>query len=497
MVMRLSTPNIIPNFQQHLTPFRNFFNTRIALFSKNMMDSFQKSNVSFPANFVWGAGTSAYQVEGAATPQDRGQNVWDSFCRQPGAVQFADSGDQACDHVHRFREDVALMRQIGLRAYRFSISWARVLPHGVGAPNEAGVSFYDALVDELLAADIEPWITLFHWDYPQALYDRGGWLHSESSSWFADYTRVVVERLSDRVQHWITINEPQCFVCFGHGDGTNAPGVKLSIAEQLTAVHNTLLAHGRAVTVIREVAKTPPQIGWAPVAVTSSPASDKSTDIEAARQATMEISSETLWNNIWYNDPLFFGNYPESGLRIFGDDVPKFSQSDRDCIAQPIDFLGLNIYTATRVEASDTGEPSEIPFSPGAPRSAFDWPVVDDCLHWGALFHAERYQVPIVITENGMANIDWVSQDGCVHDPQRIDYTRRHLLSLSEAIADGVDVRGYFHWSIMDNFEWAEGFNKRFGLIHVDFESQERTLKDSAHWYQKVIETNGGCLRED
>lgn len=453
-----------------------------------------KNSAKFPTDFIWGAGTSAYQIEGAANEADRGASVWDTFCRRPGAIRYGDSGDTACDHVHRFREDVALMQQIGLQAYRFSISWPRVLPQGAGSPHEAGLSFYDALVDALLDAGIEPWVTLFHWDYPQALYDQGGWLNPKSADWFADYTRVVVERLSDRVQHWITLNEPQCFICFGHGDGTNAPGVKLSIAEQLTATHHALLAHGRAVSVIREVAKKPPQVGWAPVAVTSVPVAAGQRHIDAARRATMELPKPTLWNNTWYNDPVFFGHYPEDGLKAFGAEVPKYQDSDLETIAQPVDFLGLNIYTATRVEASGTGEPHEVPVPPGAPRSAFDWPVVEDSLRWGATFHAERYQKPIVITENGMANVDWVATDGHVHDPQRIDYTRRHLQALRQAIDGGVDVRGYFHWSIMDNFEWAEGYNKRFGLIHVDFETQARTLKDSAYWYQKVIETNGAAV---
>jgi len=450
-------------------------------------------STTFPEGFLWGAGTSAFQIEGAAASEERGQSVWDTFCRRPDAIRYGDTGDTACDHVNRFRDDVALMQQLGLHAYRFSISWPRVLPAGTGKINQAGLGFYDSLVDELLAAGIEPWITLFHWDYPQQLYNQGGWLNPKCVEWFADYTRVVVERLSDRVRHWITINEPQCFLHFGHGDGSNAPGDRLPLAEQLTAAHHVLLAHGRSVQVIREAAKTEPLVGWAPVGITSTPVTDSEEDINAARRATMDVPKQDLWNDTWFNDPVFFGHYPAEGLSTYGSNVPEFPDSDMKTIAQPVDFLGLNIYSATIVKA-DNDNPhgyAEVPFPPGTPRTAFDWPVVEDCLYWGTRFHGERYQVPIFITENGMANIDWVAVDGTVRDPQRIDYTARHLRGLHRAIADDTDVRGYFHWSLLDNFEWAEGYGKRFGLTHVDFVTQQRTPKASATWYAEVIHSNG------
>jgi len=452
--------------------------------------------VTFPQGFLWGAATSSYQIEGSPTNAGGGPGVWDTFCQRPGAIRYGDSGDTACDHVNRFREDVGLMREMGLKAYRFSLSWPRLLPEGVGTPNEAGLAFYDALVDELLEANIDPWITLFHWDYPQVLYDRGGWLNPESVRWFADYTRLVVERLSDRVQNWFTINEPQVIIHLGLAEGIHAPGVKLSLEEQLLATHHLLLAHGRSVQVIREVAKTPPRIGWAPVGVTKSPACRRTSDaeaatVEAARQATMDICEPNLWNNTWYNDPVFFGHYPEEGLRTFGKSLPEFSADDFEIISTPIDLLGLNIYFSTPIEPDEGGGYREKDFPPGYPRTAFDWPVVEECLYWGARFHHERYQVPIYITENGLANIDWVAADGKVHDPQRIDYFTRHLSRLNQAISDGADVRGYFHWSLLDNFEWAEGYGKRFGLIHVDFNTQKRTPKESAAWYSEVIKANG------
>lgn len=456
-----------------------------------MSEQTNPRNVEFPESFLWGVGTSAYQVEGAAKDQGRGASVWDAFCETEGKVRYGDTGSVACDHVNRFREDVALMKAIGLQAYRFSVSWPRVLPAGTGEVNAAGLKFYDQLVDELLAAGIQPWVTLFHWDYPQALYDQGGWLNPKTVDWFADYVRVVVEKLSDRVQHWITLNEPQCFLHFGHGDGTNAPGDRLPLADQLLAAHHVLLAHGRAVQEIREVARQKPSIGWAPVGIVKSPVDSDKRTIDLASVATMDVPERTLWNNTWFNDPVFFGHYPEAGLDRYGKVVPAFTASDMETIAQPVDFLGLNIYTAQPVEADGKGGAREIPFSSGAARSAFDWPVVEDSLYWGARFHAQRYNVPIIITENGMANIDWVAEDGHVHDPQRIDYTRRHLRHLARAIKEGVDVRGYFHWSLLDNFEWAEGYGKRFGLVHVDFETQHRTLKDSAIWYQQLIRSNG------
>ena len=340
----------------------------------------------FPPDFVWGIGTSAYQIEGSSGAADRGESVWDVFCRREGAVVNGDSGEIACDHVNRFRNDVALMRQIGVGSYRFSIAWPRVIPLGEGTPSDSGLAFYDALVDELLASNIEPWATLFHWDFPQALFQRGGWLNSESVDWFAKYTRVVVERLSDRVEHWITLNEPQCFLGFGHGDGTNAPGLKLPLADQLTAAHHALLAHGRAAEVIRETAKTAPTIGWAPVGIVKAPISNLQADIDAAEKATMDVPAESLWNNAWFNDPVFLGEYPEAGLRRYGDSVPAYTATEMQTIAQPVDFLGLNIYTAQHVKAGVAGD---LPVVPGAPRSAFDWPVVDDSLYWGRALSCE------------------------------------------------------------------------------------------------------------
>jgi beta-glucosidase len=461
--------------------------------------------MDFPDDFTWGVAAAAYQIEGASATDGKGESVWDMFCKQPGKVLDGHTGDVACDHYHRYREDVGLMREIGAQAYRFSVSWPRVMPAGTGKINEVGLDFYDRLVDEICAAGIRPWATLFHWDYPYELFCRGGWLNRDSAEWFADYTKVVVERLSDRVQHWITLNEPQCFIGFGHALGTNAPGLKLGLAECLRAGHHVLLAHGKSVQVLRANALLPATIGWAPVGVTSVPASESIEDIAAARAsmgsthggdaASMGMHAN-LWSNTWWGDPVVFGNYPEDGIAAAGSAMPSFPDEDLKIISQPIDFYGANIYSGTLIKADKDGNPLRVPHPMNTPISAFKWPIVPDSLRWGPTFLHERYRLPVIITENGISLSDWPSMDGTVADPQRIDFLIRYLGALQVAINGGVDVRGYFPWSIMDNFEWAEGYKQRFGLIHVDYETQRRTLKDSANWYRDVIRSNGRILRQ-
>jgi beta-glucosidase len=448
----------------------------------------------FPKSFIWGAASSAYQIEGAAEQDGRGLSVWDEFCKRPGAIHLNQTGTVACDHYNRYKEDVALLRSMGLQAYRLSVSWPRVLPHGVGRINDAGLAFYDRLVDELLAAGIQPWVTLFHWDMPEELYKRGGWLNRESAGWFAEYAGVVIDRLSDRVQNWLTLNEPQVFINLGHLDGKHAPGARLSFRECLQASHHALLAHGSAVQVMRARAKKPIKIGWAPVGHVTCPADKDAKTIDAARVAMFNVTRRDFWNNSWFADPVCLGHYPADGLELFADDAPKIEASDMRTICQPLDYYGLNIYSGSEVRAGPEGEPIDIPAPPGAPITTFRWLIRPEVLYWGPRLIHERYRLPIVITENGMANVDFVDLDGKVQDPQRIDYTRRHLLELARAIDDGCDIRGYFHWSVMDNFEWAEGYKERFGMIHVDYASQRRTLKESAHWYRNVIASGGANL---
>ena len=449
---------------------------------------------SFPANFTWGAAAAAYQIEGAWDADGKGPSVWDMMTEQRGKVWDGHTGRTACDHYHRYPADVALMKAMGLQAYRLSVCWPRVQPAGVGAVNTKGLDFYDRLVDELLAAGIQPWVTLFHWDYPYELFLRGGWLNSESPHWFADYTEIVVDRLSDRVSNWITLNEPQCFVGMGHLTGEHAPGLKLGIAEVLLAGHHALKAHGLAVQVIRARAQSTPAVGWAPVGCISHPASDSPADAEAAMRVMSEVYPDNLWNNRWWGDPPVHGHYPEEGLRVYGKLAPKVRPGDMETICQPLDFYGCNIYQSSAVRAGRDGRPEMAVPPVGHPHTHFLWRVSPEALYWGPKFLAEQYKLPVVITENGLSHCDWVGVDGRVRDGGRIDFLKRYLRELDRAIADGVDVRGYFHWSIMDNFEWAEGYKHRFGLVHVDYETQKRTLKDSAFWFREVIRSNGESL---
>jgi beta-glucosidase len=451
--------------------------------------------MAFPSGFVWGAAAAAYQIEGAAHEDGRGESIWDTFCTKKDAVYGGHTGDVACDHYHRWPQDVALMKELGLGAYRLSISWPRVLPAGTGAVNEPGLAFYDRLIDGLLAANITPWVTLFHWDYPHELYCRGGWLSPDSPRHFADYVQVVIDRLGDRVAHWMPLNEPQCFLGLGHWTGAHAPGLKLSRKDVLLATHHALLAHGRGVQVIRARARRTPIIGCAPVGFTRYPATDSPADIDAARSAMFAVDGN--WNsNSWYSDPVNLGRYPEDGLRAFGADVPKIAPGDFETMCQPLDFYGVNIYNATPVRQGPDGNPIEAARPPGHALTAYKWTIDPESLYWGPRFLFERYELPIVIAENGMSNLDWIALDGECHDPQRIDFTRRYLMALWRAIRDGVDVRGYFHWSILDNFEWHQGYRERFGLIHVDFETLQRTPKESYRWYAQLIGTHGQEIAE-
>ena len=450
--------------------------------------------MSFSADFTWGAAAASYQIEGAARADGKGPSVWDALCRQPNKIKNGHRGETACHHYHRYEEDVALMAELGLKAYRLSLSWPRILPAGRGPVNEAGLEFYERLVDALLQAGIEPWVTLFHWDYPYALYREGGWLNPASPDWFAEYAQVAVGRLSDRVAHWLTLNEPQCFIGLGHQTGEHAPGLRLGFADVLTATHHALLAHGKGVQAIRARARRPATVGFAPVGVTYIPATADPADVEAARKRMFAVSGKHCWNNTWFADPVVLGAYPQDGLQRFAADMPEMGPTDMETIAQPLDFYGVNVYHGEVVRATRGGGVQTVPYPAGGPRTAMDWPVTPQALYWGPRFLYERYGLPLVVTENGMANCDWVQEDGRVRDPQRIDYVRAYLRAYRRAAADGVDARGYFLWSIMDNFEWTEGYDKRFGLIYVDYDTGRRVPKDSARWYGRVIASNGAVL---
>jgi beta-glucosidase len=450
--------------------------------------------MTFPKHFVWGTAAASYQIEGAAQEDGKGLSVWDMFSKKPGAVWNGHTGDVACDHYHRYPEDVALLKAMGVQAYRLSVAWPRVLPEGVGTPNSAGLAFYDRLVDALLAAGIEPWVTLFHWDYPLALYYRGGWLNRDSVDWFADYASLVTNKLSDRVTNFMTLNEPQVFIGAGHFEGRHAPGDQLRFREVLRAGHHALLAHGKGVQAIRAAAKKPPRVGFAPVGQPKLPATDSRADIEAARKATFVANQRSTWINSWWMDPVYLGEYPADGWRFFGPDVPSLRPGDMELINQDLDFFGINIYEGFTVRAAADGSPEPVPYPVGHAITGFDWNVTPAALYWGPRFFHERYKKPIVITENGISCRDWVSLDGKVHDPGRIDYMHRHLLEFERAGTDGVPIEAYFHWSFIDNFEWAQGYKQRFGLIYCDYPTGKRIPKDSAAWYAEVIRSNGASL---
>ncbi|MGL1892515.1 MAG: GH1 family beta-glucosidase [Spirochaetaceae bacterium] len=453
--------------------------------------------MSFKKDFIWGAAAASYQIEGAWDEDGKGMSIWDHLTEKEGAVYQGNTGKIACDHYHRYKEDVQIMKKMGLKSYRFSISWPRVMPNGDGQINQKGLDFYSNLVDELLANDIMPFPTLFHWDYPYELYKKGGWLNPESSEWFKNYTKAVVDRLSDRVDHWFTINEPQVFIGLGHVSGEHAPGIKLQKRDTIIMIHNVLLAHGKAVKTIREHSVLKPQVGMAPVCGVNIPTQETPECIKHAEEQMFSNEQGqhfSAWSNTWWLDPVFFGKYPADGLKTAEQYLPEGYKEDLKIISEPIDFLGNNHYTGTYY--STDGKSSKNTYVPkiGEAVTGFNWTVRPEGLYWGSKFLYARYKSPIIITENGLSNKDWVSLDGKVHDPQRIDFTHRYLREYKRAAAEGIDLAGYFHWSIMDNFEWAAGYRERFGMVHVDFETQKRTIKDSGYWYKDVIDTNGENL---
>lgn len=452
--------------------------------------------MAFAKDFVWGAASSAYQVEGAPAEDGKGLNLWDVFTADAGHIYEGHTGAMACDHYHRFREDVALMKEIGLKAYRFSISWARLLPEGAGRVNEAGVRFYDALIDELLENGIEPFITLYHWDLPYELYKRGGWMNPESPEWLGGLAKLAAERFSDRVTHFFTLNEPQCFIGLGFLNGAHAPGLQCPLRDTLEMSHNVLKAHGRAVQMLRQYGKQPLEIGYAPTCSVAYPETEKPEDIEAARQVMFAIPKEDrrwTWNVSWWSDPVLLGRYPEKALERFAPYLPNITESDLRLISEPIDVYAQNIYNGHCIRMGADGRPELVKRREGAPRTANGWPITPESLYWGPKFLYERYKKPFYITENGLSCHDVIALDGKVHDPNRVDFLARYLRELKKAAAE-IDLRGCFQWSLTDNFEWEKGYSERFGLIFVDYQTQKRILKDSAYWYRDVIRSNGENL---
>lgn len=454
--------------------------------------------MGFRKDFVWGSATASYQVEGAAYEDGKGLNIWDVFCREPGKIYQGQNGDVSCDQYHRYKEDVADLKEMGQQAYRFSLSWARILPDGEGEPNAAGLAYYDGLIDELLRQGIEPYVTLYHWDLPYALHCKGGWLNPDMPRIFEQYAALVSRHFSDRVEHFFTLNEPQCAAGLGYYTGDHAPGLKVGKRGFFTAWRNLLLAHGRAVKALRDNAKRPIQVGAAPCSALYYPASDRPEDIEAARTAMFTLPSRDVNDFIWsiasWSDPVFFGRFPQEAVDCFGDCLPQLTQEEAAIVAQPLDFYGQNMYNAVMVRAGKDGKPERVERYDGFPKTAIQWPVTPECMYWAPKFLYERYKKPFLITENGMSSHDWVALDGKVHDSSRVDFLHRYLREYRRAAEDGVDLMGYFAWSSLDNFEWAYGYSERFGLIYVDYQTQQRTWKDSAYFYRDTIRANGDNL---
>lgn len=444
----------------------------------------------FPEGFLWGAATSAYQIEGSPLADGAGASIWHRFTHTPGKTPNGETGDVACDHYRRAAQDVELMGALGMQAYRFSIAWARVLPAGRGAVNGPGLAFYDRLVDLLLMRGIRPVVTLYHWDLPAALDDQGGWLNRDVADWFAEYARVVVRALGDRVALWTTLNEPWVVSDAGYLHGAHAPG-HADPAEAPVASHNLLRAHGAGLQAIR--AEGGKQAGLVVNLEPKVPASDRAEDLAATRRADAYMNRQFL-------DPVFLGRYPEELAQVFGSAWPKFPETDFALIRQPLDFLGVNYYTrgVTRDDPSAPPVRAAHERQPGHVYTMTNWevypPAFTDVLGWVR----DRYgPVPLYVTENGAAFEDPPRTGGAlVDDPRRVTYLRDHLLALREAITQGVDVRGYFVWSLLDNFEWSAGYGPRFGLYHVDFETQQRTAKASARFYREVIGTHGAVLAD-
>lgn len=443
-----------------------------------------------PSDFLWGAATASYQIEGAASEDGRGESIWDRFSRTPGKVRDGDTGDVACDHYHRMPEDVALMKELGLGAYRFSVAWPRVIPDGTGQVNAAGLDWYERLVDTLLAAGIQPWATLYHWDLPQALQDRGGWASAETVDSFARYADVVARRLGDRVAGWITHNEPWVAAFVGHYQGRHAPGIT-DLGTAVTAAHHILLSHGRAVPALR--AATPS----VPVGITLNLNTVRSASSDPRDQAAARRDDGYL--NRWFLDAIFGRGYPADMLEAFGDMMPAIGSNDLAEIAAPIDFLGVNNYFPSYVRAVERGPGRELGIehlreaelaARGFEITEMGWPVAPDAFGELLVRVGRDYQpAAIYVTENGCAFADTV-EDGAVHDPRRTAYLAGHIAALSGAIEAGSPVRGYFVWSLFDNFEWGHGYSKRFGVVYVDYQTQARIVKDSGRWYQELLEAH-------
>jgi len=441
---------------------------------------------SFPQNFLWGAATAAYQVEGAVHEGGRGRTIWGTFSHTPGTTFRGETGDVADDFYHLFPNDIRLMKEMGLKAFRFSVAWSRIFPNGTGKPNQAGIDFYNRLVDALMGAGVAPYCTLYHWDLPQELQDRGGWENRDTATAFADYAGFTAGILSDRVKHFMTMNEMRSFVELGYGQGVHAPGLKLGAKRLAQLTHYVVLAHGLSVQSIRAHSKAGVHVGIADNVQACTPIIETPDHIEAARRAMRQ-------QNAMFLTVLEEGRYTDSYLQKLGTNVPRFTAEEMDIIKTPMDFVGLNIYQPTYVRADNSVNGFEIVSSPPSfPHMDSAWLYVGpEVLYWAPRLVHELWKVKtLYITENGASSDDEIAPDGQIYDSDRIMYLRNYMTQLRRATSEGIPVKGYFLWSLLDNFEWADGYKKRFGIVYVDFNTQKRTPKLSATYYKEVIRTN-------
>ena len=440
---------------------------------------------TFPKDFLWGAASAAYQIEGYDLEDGGGESIWRTFSHTPGKVAYGDTGDIAADAYHRYAEDIALMRELGVKAYRFSTSWARVDPSGDGSWNEAGLAYYDKVVDGCLAAGIEPYMTLYHWELPQAVQDRGGWCKEATAHAFGRFAGMMAAHFRGRVRNYFTLNEPQCTTSLGYQQGVHAPGLQLKLSKVFACHVHQMIAHGLAQRAIKAADPTA-VVGIASTGNLCYPEAETPETIEAARAATFATDPDNwVFTHQWLLDPIVLGRFPDCEGTALAPLVKKVSRNQLEIIHTVPDMLGYNIYNGHAVRADG----SCVPKYPGFPRTALKWPVTPEVLDWGVRFLQERYRLPGYITENGLSCNDRIFLDGKVHDIDRIDFLSRYLTALYRAMENGADIRGYFHWALTDNLEWHSGYGDRFGLIYVDFPTGQRLPKDSFHWYKHVILT--------
>ena len=441
----------------------------------------------FRKDFVWGVATASTQIEGAAYQDDKSQTIWDVMSEDGGFIANGQKVEHADDAYNMIDKDIELLKELGVNAYRFSLSWARIIKDGDGEINEKGLQHYSSLVDKLLKAGIEPFITLFHWDLPYGLYKKGGWLNRDITKAFKRYVEVVADKLGNKVNHFITFNEPQCII--GARLGGTLPGAKYSAKDRNTMVHNLLLCHGEAVKVLRKYKNI--KIGYAPCAEARIPATNSKEDIEAARKAYFDVDRGDAWGVSIFSDPIILGDYPKKYYEINKkEDLPDILEGDMELISQPIDFYCQNIYTGKYIKSDGKGGYYEIPPKQNTVFTCMDWAVAPEALYWGPKFLYERYKLPFYMTENGVAVTDIITEDRKIHDAPRCEFLKQYLAQYQKAADEGIDIRGYFVWSFMDNLEWYAGYTKRFGIVYVDYETYERIPKDSFYFYKELIKNN-------